>query len=707
MNQPIFLAYSIENLAFAEKLESKLSKTGYKFEHIYATEDSSLNEQMELANGPILLIVSDNLLKSTNSMRDTLTLVQDKNDQILPIVIDGTGKGEEGEIIAVPTKYDRVSDVIKYINYWQDKYLDFRKQKYENKDLDQESFNAYLSILREIASEIGEVVRLLREMDGLSYEQLKNEDFQAFFEFLDLPEDWEKFQGKPTKPKTVAEKPDPETVEEAVEQLTGSEKESTPSPTEEEPTREEGSLQEIQEEQNILEEEIEIPSTEADTDSDNINKKQEIQEGKLPKEDDTLKAKSIKKKKKKKATEKSGSRQGLAEVFYQQAMMHLEAQDSQKDALKALKNTVKLIPEHPFAHYDMALIYHQQKKLKKARKAYLKAIDVNAEFQTPENDLAFGLLKPKNTKKATSLKMQKLEKKSIGLKRKLAKLKKKLAEKEAEIIEMELALEAEKAGNEQTVLISGATSGIGRATAVAFAEHGFKLILTGRRKERLEELASFLENQFEAEVLTLCFDIRDNKAVKKAIQSLDESWQNIDILINNAGKAKGLDPIHKGKIAHWDEMIDTNVKGLLYLTRLVTPKMVKRGRGIVINTGSTSGKELYPKGAVYCATKFAVDALTIGMRLDLHHHGIKVGQVLPGHVEQTEFASVRFDGDSEKAKIYEDFNPLTSDDVAEAILFMASRPAHVTIHDIQLAGTQQASNLIVNRSGRIFDEEEE
>jgi NADP-dependent 3-hydroxy acid dehydrogenase YdfG len=171
-------------------------------------------------------------------------------------------------------------------------------------------------------------------------------------------------------------------------------------------------------------------------------------------------------------------------------------------------------------------------------------------------------------------------------------------------------------------------------------------------------------------------------------------------LLNNAGKAKGLAPIQEGQLEHWEEMIDTNIKGLLYLTRAVAPLMAERGSGHIINISSTAGKEVYPNGNVYCATKYAVEALTKAMRIDLHKYNIRVSQVAPGHVEETEFALVRFDGDAEKAKIYEDFQPLTSKDVAEAIYFIASRPSHVNIQDVLMMGTQQASSTIIDKSGR-------
>lgn len=252
----------------------------------------------------------------------------------------------------------------------------------------------------------------------------------------------------------------------------------------------------------------------------------------------------------------------------------------------------------------------------------------------------------------------------------------------------------------KTVLITGATSGIGKATATLFAKRGYNVIITGRRKDKLEALKQKFKRKYAVKAKALCFDLRDRESTKKAWSSLESHLQNIDILINNAGLAKGFAPIHKGKIEDWEQMIDTNIKGLLYITRLVSPKMVKAKKGHIINVCSIAGHSVYPNGNVYSATKYAVDALTQSMRLDLHKYGIRVGQVSPGHVEETEFAKVRFDGDEKKADIYSDFNPLTSRDVADIIYFMATRKSHVNIQDLIVMGTQQASASTINRSGR-------
>lgn len=243
----------------------------------------------------------------------------------------------------------------------------------------------------------------------------------------------------------------------------------------------------------------------------------------------------------------------------------------------------------------------------------------------------------------------------------------------------------------RTVLITGASSGIGEAAANLFAENAYKLILTGRRRERLEDLAKNIRKMHNTKVLVLCVDVRQRKASKTAIENLPEEWQDIDILINNAGLSLGLDHIHEGNVDDWETMIDTNVKGLLYITRQIAPQMVRRGKGHIINIGSIAGRDVYLKGNVYCATKFAVDALTQAMRMDLLPHGIKVTQIAPGAVN-TEFSTVRFHGDKDRAdQVYQGYKPLRAQDVAEVIWFAASRPDHVNINDILVMPTAQAN----------------
>ncbi len=243
----------------------------------------------------------------------------------------------------------------------------------------------------------------------------------------------------------------------------------------------------------------------------------------------------------------------------------------------------------------------------------------------------------------------------------------------------------------KTALITGATSGIGKASAIKFAEKNFNLIITGRRKDKLETFEKELVSNYNIKVLSLNFDIRELENVNNAIDNLPKEWTNIDILINNAGLAVGVAPIQEGLIDDWERMIDTNIKGLLYITKKVSHLMIARRKGHIINISSIAGKEVYPGGNVYCATKHAVDALSKAMRIDMLKHNIKVTNIAPGMVE-TEFSIVRFKGDKDSANnVYTGLDPLLGEDIADAAVFVATRPAHVCINDIVIMPTAQAS----------------
>lgn len=251
---------------------------------------------------------------------------------------------------------------------------------------------------------------------------------------------------------------------------------------------------------------------------------------------------------------------------------------------------------------------------------------------------------------------------------------------------------------EKIALITGATSGIGKATALILAKNDYKVIITGRRKERLAQLSESIKEEAGAEVYCLNFDIRSKTETDQAIDSLPPEWQGIDVLINNAGLAVGFSRIDEGDVDDWERMIDTNIKGLLYATRKVSPAMIKKGSGHIVNISSIAGKETYPFGNVYCASKHAVQSLTKGMRIDFLKFGIKVSSIAPGAVN-TEFSTVRFKGDTDKANdVYKGFTPLCAQDIAEAVLFVISRPKHVNIDDLLIMPTDQAFSRDFNRT---------
>ena len=390
--------------------------------------------------------------------------------------------------------------------------------------------------------------------------------------------------------------------------------------------------------------------------------------------------------------------QPTGDAFYRYALLLSGPLGRTKKAVKMLRRATEVAPNHAYAHYELAVLLHRRGDYDAARLEFQTACTLNPAFATEANRRAFMATPlvsatPPDTEDALA-----------ALKQNLAVLEAKLAAREPAPDPPSAPAPAPEKGRGKTVMISGASAGIGRATARRLAAAGFRLILIGRRRERLEELAAELADRHDCATHLLELDVRDRTAVTTKVNDLPPDWQMIDVLINNAGKAKGADPFHEANLDHFDEMIDVNLKGLLYLSRAVSPGMVARRSGFIVNVCSTAGKEVYPNGNVYCATKHAVDALTRAMRLDFVHHGLRVGQICPAMVEETEFAMVRFDGDAERANIYADFQPLRAGDVAEAIHFMVTQPPHVNVLDMVIQGTQQASSTVVDRSGRAEEE---
>jgi len=882
-NKRIALAYCIDNVQIAEEIENRISAASpYQFDHVYCkrnTNEASIAERLEDFSGPILLIISDNFLKSAQCMKKGLAFLQKKGAQVLPVVADGFAADDDsGRVKKIQTNFERVSDIIQYINFWQDQYLDLRRQKRQIEGLDEETFSAHLKVMREISSEAGEFLRLLRNMDYVSSEELMAENFRRFFDSIDDKDGWESFrladqeylakrEEEAGTPKEDIADEEPELME---DEPVDNREESSPSRAPEEAgeaPRKETAVEVItQEEEDEEEAEQDEEEPEAEAEETHYDRQAILQEAAelanageyqqsiklladtvathptdselryryaltLAQKQDHLPAareqmdvllemapgntpaQFLKGELAELAGDYDMARtqyEAIAEsnpdhpdifyrlgiilanhfpeeadhaaaafrrafeinsdnedAYYQYAMLLNETMGRSQEAAEYFKKVLDKQANHPFANYDLALLHHRQGEIEKARKFYLLAVEVNPELQTEENDIAFAVDQPAEpveeetptvSEEAPALPdnvEEEVETRTLEFELELSDEQEEEEEEEEEeetipeplrqqdafvageingspsveetqeeeeednpidalkknIERLEHMMKergksAEKPvvsreGEGKIVMITGATSGIGRATARVFAEKGYRLILTGRRRERLERLQRIFSELYDTESRILVFDVRHVDELKKVFgEELDFEWRQIDILINNAGKAKGLDPIYRGRLDHWEEMIDTNIKGLLYLTRAVTPYMVKRRTGHIINIGSTAGKEVYPAGNVYNATKFAVDAITKAMRLDLVDFNIRVSQISPGHVEHTEFAKVRFDGDEEKAKIYEDFIPLTADDVAQTIHFIASQPRHVNIQDIVLSGTQQAGPTKIARSGR-------
>ena len=889
--QHIALAYCIDNVQLAEKIAQELSSVGHAPQHYYGSKSSPekpLFDQLESHSGPILLLITDNFLRSAQCMVNGREFMQDNREVVLSIVAEGIRQDEARNAYAVPTQFERISDIIQYINYWQDQYLDLRRQKRELEDqIDEDTFNEYLRSVRAISGETSEFLRLLRNSEHLTYEELDETHYEAIFRFIGDMSSWEKLKKarvarvmEPVPADAVESSSRSEPLEEeppvdlreipGMDQLIAHEAEVEDEMVPDEPDEEivmdseESEVEAIEE--SVVEEVIPSESAEVNHNGSHYTLEEEEEEeetmdtidpnyilenlhdwvsgGQTEKaiqelrqaleqhpehlamryqlahllvqhEDDFNEARHQLATLLKYDSKHTGAlflsgelseieedfdeavgfyqdvaaidskfpevhyRLGLilahqfedtqdhaisefqqaiaqdpdnADAHYQYGMLLNEHQNAPEAAGNEFKETLRLQPNHPFAFYDLALIYHSQGNMEQAKEAYLQAKQLNPEVETRENDLAFGVtVLQAPTAAETQVEIEAEVETEVPAEESIPETETPQAVEEEPITEApaveaiaavdipvatterssnELTIERDalaalkenifrleemikarddeqeklkqqRPGSGKTVLVTGATSGIGKATAEIFAQNGFRVIITGRRSERLEAIEKEMQEEFQIDVHSLNFDVRRVEEVENAINNLPEEWKNIDILINNAGKAKGLDPIHQGRLEHWEEMIDTNIKGLLYLTRAVSPSMVAREQGQIINICSTAGKEVYPNGNVYCATKHAVDALTKAIRLDLHSFNIRVGQIAPAHVEETEFAEVRFDGDKERgAKVYENFQPLTSSDVAEAIYFMATRPAHVNVQDVVLLGTQQASSTVIDRSGR-------
>ena len=865
----ITLGYCRTNETLARTIEQHLGRVGYRFRLLFGQPDLTLSEQLEGDGHPLLLLVTDNFLRSSSCIHQLLPVVKTKAaaQDLLVVTADGVQRDDSGELRQVPTAFERVSEIIRYMNHWQDTYLDLRKSKGEGDEPLQESLEAQLAVVRDISAEVGELLRQLRGTHCITLKAFQRDDYARFFTFTNHPEDHERLrrltrdsevgqeevpdypatdtdlkaliednsaalllendsppteaeappvdlgtipgmsllnQSPPDPPPTPAgeggspsgswpEAPDPYPANDAAKAFPEAEAAQLDAAPAGDDTSDEtdaqayvaaarsalqaqeieqalqtyrsglaahpdatelryryavalirhhhdlrGATQQLETLLDYDEENVAayfLLAEMAELHKDYLTARNYYQ--RVAKLDPTtpgvyyrlgmltqLQFPEKQKKAFKYFREAVQQDPTDSDARYQYGLLLWQFRHDHDNALAQLEMVVEAAPDHAFAHYDIARILHERGDLDAARRQYQRAIANNPEVKTRHNDRAFGL----DTTEAPAEEDQLAE-----LHEDIERLSQQQhsdayaptfnsPEEETEgasppppapIDEEELE-EIDDAASEQparppaaerpTVLITGATSGIGRATAVQFARAGYRLILTGRREDRLQALRDTFEARTEAAVHTLCFDVSRPFAVQEALNSLPEDWQNIDILINNAGLAAGLGPIHRGELDDWERMIDTNVKGLLYMTRAISPHMVRRRRGHIINVGSVAGKEVYPNGNVYCATKHAVDALTKAMRIDLHAHNIRVSQVAPGHVEETEFAEVRHHGDREKAaQTYEGFQPLRASDVADIIFFMATRPPHVNVQDVLVFGTQQGGATYVDRSGRPTD----
>ena len=783
----ILLAYCHDNAELAAYLDHKLSRIGIPFEHVTDLPNlpiGAFNEYLRANQEPVLMLLTDNLLKNRFCMIGLLPTVQQlvREDRLLLILSDG--KDADGQ--PVPTHIDRMVNALQYMNYWQNIWLELSNAHQQASEAEKEQLNQELDQVRGIANQMGDLIAALRDAGYYTEQQLEANDFALFFQKFGLS-DWHgQYRRLAALEQQTAQAPGeaaPSIGISAVLPMTGP---LTPTPAETvellpvEPIAELTAVEppaEIVDEPTFDAPEMSVPEAEEEAPevfSPELSPPQETPEERAEMEITIRDAWFW--------LERGHTERGL-ELFQLALEEHPDHENLQKEYALALEKystpvaepemlpalstdadeltnydetfaddledtpvaetgearsyelmgemavekgdylfakycwdrTAELDPNYPDIYRKLGLMTSEHlRDYRETAVTYLqKALEINpndAEVHLALAKTSAQSGQPAQAEgwyhRATSiqpnLRTEEYDREFSAAPLPLSTLPETAVEEFLPVEPMPTYPPFRAPREVLTVLITGATSGIGRATAGLFAREGHRLILTGRRLERLVLLKTELETEQHSDVLILPFDVRDSGAVEAALTNLPEDWQNVDILVNNAGLAKGFSPIHEGALDHWETMIDTNIKGLLYVTRAISPGMVQRRRGHIINIGSIAGKEVYPNGNVYCATKFAVDALTQGMRLDLHKYNIRVSQVSPGHVEETEFALNRFDGDVERAKVYEDFQPLRAADVAEVIYFMTTRPPHVNVQDVVMYGTQQASATVLDRSGRKF-----
>jgi NADP-dependent 3-hydroxy acid dehydrogenase YdfG len=705
----IFLAYAAENKNLADEIEHSLSRIGVPFDH----PSAPLAAQIAAAAEPTLLLVTDNFLKSSTCLEGLLPVLQSfSGTQRLAIVL-ANGIREQGQ--PVETHIDRMANVLHYMNHWQNVWLSLSDQYQQASGEEKTQLNTELEKARGIANQIGDLIGFFRDKGYMTWEAFSYNHYEAFFQQFNLS-DWHgqykraaeqalvaqaapessylpeiPLSGGKLSPVVLEETPTLPIEEEIVEEplpFAEDELTETLSPPEAPASELEAVIRDawVWIEKGYPERGVELFQIAAAENPDNPWLQQEYQKAL------ELTGNAVAKQMENSppppvepvVPKTSPGIDNEAKSYELMGDMAVDRGDY-LFAKYCWDRVVEIDPAYPGIYRKLGLMVSEHlHDYRETALAYLRmALETNPN--DPEVALAVQSMQPTETKPPVQAPIPLTVQEHLPI-----------AEPEA----VATAEASVPAPSRPLALITGATSGIGRATAELFAQNGYRLILTGRRLERLVALKKQLESQYGSDVLALPFDVRDAGAVEAALGNLPENYQKIDVLINNAGLAKGLSPIHEGSLEHWETMIDTNVKGLLYVTRIVSQGMVKRKSGHIINVSSSAGKEAYPNGNVYCATKFAVEALTKSMRFDLHTHNIRVSQVSPGHVEETEFALNRFDGDAERAKIYQDFQPLKARDVAEVIYFMAARPPHVNIQDIHLFATQQASSMVIDRSGR-------
>jgi NADP-dependent 3-hydroxy acid dehydrogenase YdfG/Flp pilus assembly protein TadD len=749
----VYVFYSKENEIEAQQISQDFKNANVNCIIDIPTVDK-VNKIAQDENATGIIIVSDNYLKCIDQTRYLEVLLNDKyKSQLIPVLTHGRREkeGASGQVEVYATNITTLNNVMYYRDFWYEEWIALRKKSKTAPADQQEDLNQVKEIAKKMSvGSISTYIRRINNIETVDWDTFCDQGYQPFFEKIGEGETslQERFSYATendsevevlvveTKEelvpvvvveevmvehvaKVVEKKAEEDVPVEEAEEKVEEKKAEEDVPVEEAEEKTEEKTEEVapvaeMEKKEEVEEEFVLADLEnlEEVDSaaifsehnieevDDIDVLFHIAESKAE-EDDFHDARDSYER-----ILKLDPYNGRALIW----LARLLARHIDEDAMKAAHTYRKAImvnDENANLYYEYALLQKDKfKSYNKASDSFREALDINPTFEDAYLGLAFCQKEMGMTDQAKANYLQACA---------LDEARFQTTENDAHfrvirhVVEVEEEVEGELAEEEEeevrspnantVVLVTGATSGIGKAIAEMFIVDGYKVIMTGRRSERLESMRSELEEQFdETQIHCLPFDVCDLNAVKGALASLPEGWGNVDILINNAGLAKGFAPIQEGNIDHWEMMINTNIKGLLYMSRMVTPGMVERQKGHVINLGSVAGSQVYPDGAVYCATKAAVASLSHSMRLDLFKHNVKVTCINPGHVE-TEFATVRFDGE-EKEDMYDDFKPLSAQDVAEMVFYAATRPVHVNIQDVLFFGTQQASSRDVNKSGR-------
>lgn len=722
-NPTVYIFYAQENKIEAELLSADFQKA--KLSCITAMANSEKVQQLESnSNATALLLVSDNFLKSIDLTEQLEQLLSAAfQSQVVTVLTHGRRTNNKGTALqeVYPTKIKTLNNVMFYRDFWYEKWISLRKAAKQASGENQAELNRQKDIAKKMS--VGSISTYIRQINNntqLDWDALCADNYQSFFDLIGLntdqiPADFERQE----LPSELEQEPAEQSSIELANESLSQEADSIDIDINEDSKLIEQQEQQLEIEnlpnedkeaaKNIEVRQDELPVVE-ETTSNNIDHS----------EDETaLKTTDAENMFIEAATfTEAGNFEAAKEVYLRmlqkdpyngQALMWLSRllaahfPEEVQAAANAYRKSIMVNDENADLYYEYGMLQKEQlQAYSRAADAFNSALDIDSMYEEAylglaycQKEMGMEVQAKANYLQACILHSERFETKENDQHFGVVRLVEESNEEEEEAL-----IIPPNPNADTVVLVTGASAGIGKSIAQQFIMNGYKVIITARRKERLERFKKEMEaNYQQANILCLPFDICNIEAVKSALECLSEPWSNIDILINNAGLAKGFAPVQEGNIDHWEAMINTNVKGLLYMSRMITPGMVARKKGHVVNLSSVAGTQVYSGGGAYCATKAAVDSLTRSMRLDLYKHNIKVSSISPGHVDATEFASVRYD-EPNKSDIYKDFKPLCAQDVAETVYYVVSRPQHVNIQDVLIFGTQQASARDVNRSGR-------